>query len=338
MKLSFCIPTYNRCQFLKKNIDIIIQQIHELSVEKDVEILINDNASPDDTEKLCLRYIEDNPDIHIEYYKNEKNEGPDWNFIKAMRLAHGEYSILFGDDDFLIDGALKEFIYMIDRYRDVSIFSSNRICVDSDGKIIGEEVFNETNKDIKIFNFSEEDSIRSFFYGVKSLGGILTFISTVIYKTEIIAKYPFDNNIIGSNYAFMYYWWNELLSGGKLCHLNKSYVLATTTGSTNNNYGQKVKRALVDYKGIPMIINSVTDDNTVKNYFYRTIGLNYPYINLQELYLKEMPQFEEELEPLLLKYGWSSEDLNYFKYSVSPRRMLVSFFCLFIKPILFRFK
>ena len=154
MKLSFCIPTYNRCQFLKKNIDIIIQQIHELSVEKDVEILINDNASPDDTEKLCLRYIEDNPDIHIEYYKNEKNEGPDWNFIKAMRLAHGEYSILFGDDDFLIDGALKEFIYMIDRYRDVSIFSSNRICVDSDGKIIGEEVFNETRHQFKTSKFS----------------------------------------------------------------------------------------------------------------------------------------------------------------------------------------
>lgn len=60
MKLSFCIPTYNRSSFLEKNLNIIVNQIEELSVENDVEILVMDNASSDNTAAVCRSIM----DIH----------------------------------------------------------------------------------------------------------------------------------------------------------------------------------------------------------------------------------------------------------------------------------
>ena len=333
MKLSFCIPTYNRCKFLKKNLDIIIGQIRELSVEKDVEILINDNASPDQTEELCQDYIKRNPDIHIEYNKNERNEGPDWNFIKAMHLAHGEYSILFGDDDFLITGSLKKYFDLMEQ-KDISIFYSNRINVNAEGNVLGEQIFLDIPGESKVFDFSNEDSIRSFFYGVRSLGGIMTFISSVMYKTSILRKFPFNESIIGSNYAFLYYWWSELMNGGKLCFINSSLVQATTSGATNNNYGEMVDRIMVDYLGIPQIVNCVTTDDVIKKYFYKVIDFDHPFINLQEAYVKDRKKFELLLEPKLLELGWKDDDIKWIKYTASPRRMLVIFYYRYFKSLL----
>lgn len=337
MKLSFCIPTYNRCKFLKKNLDIIIRQIRELSVEKDVEILINDNASPDQTEELCQDYIKNNPDINIEFHRNEKNEGPDLNFIKAMHLAHGEYSILFGDDDFLIEGSLMKFFDLMDQ-KDISIFYSNRINVNAEGKVLGEQIFLDIPVESKVFDFSNEDSTRSFFYGVRTLGGIMTFISSVMYKTSILQKFPLKRSVIGSNYAFLYYWWSELLNGGKLCFINSSLVQATTSGATNNNYGKMVDRIMVDYVGIPQVINAVTNDDILKKYFYKVIDLDHPFINLQEAYIKDTKKFNLVLVPKLIEFGWKADDIKLIKYTASPRRMLIILYYRCLKSLLCQHK
>lgn len=316
MKLSFCIPTYNRCQYLKKNIDIIIQQIHELSVENEVEILINDNASPDKTEELCLEYIKNNPDIHIEFHKNEKNEGPDWNFIKAMRLAHGKYSVLFGDDDYLIDGALRFFL-AITSNEDADLYLTNRTSIDIRGNIIAEQHFLKITSDSKIFHFTDEDSIRSFFYGVQTLGGILTFISSVIYRTDVLDKVPFQNTIMGSNYSFLYYWWSCLMSGYTLKYYDRSLIYATTVGATNNNYGKKIDRAVVDYKGLKIIANAVFQNDTYKSYFLKAINADHSVISLQTLYRMSPVEFCRKLEPYLLSTSWSENQIRELKQSSS---------------------
>lgn len=137
MKLSFCIPTYNRSEFLKKNLEILVSQIKELSMENAIEICISDNASTDFTQTICENIKQTNPDINFLYQRNSSNEGPDRNFIKAMNLAHGEFSILFGDDDYLINGALKTILEII-KHPNISIFLFNRKCIDTKGNIVSE--------------------------------------------------------------------------------------------------------------------------------------------------------------------------------------------------------
>ena len=79
---------------------------------------------------------------------------------------------------------------------------------------------------------------------------------------------------------------SELMDGGKLCFINSSLVQATTSGATNNHYGKMVNRIMVDYVGIPQIVNCITTDDIIKYYSFKVIDCDYPFINLQEAYEK----------------------------------------------------
>ena len=54
--LSICIPTYNRAALLKKTLDSIVNQKRFIDTD-DVEIIISDNCSQDNTEKLSMLYV-----------------------------------------------------------------------------------------------------------------------------------------------------------------------------------------------------------------------------------------------------------------------------------------
>ena len=55
--LSICIPTYNRCSYLKKTLESIVsQKIFETTDL--VEIVISDNCSSDGTADVCKIFAE----------------------------------------------------------------------------------------------------------------------------------------------------------------------------------------------------------------------------------------------------------------------------------------
>ena len=103
--LSICIPTYNRCQYLKKNLDYFVA--HNSG---DIEIIICDNASSDETAHVVTDVIESNCLDNFTYIRNEFNIGPDANFKKVLSMSKGTYTLLLGDDDFLNDSFLDEFL------------------------------------------------------------------------------------------------------------------------------------------------------------------------------------------------------------------------------------
>lgn len=90
--LSICIPTYNRYKYLKNCLNSIICQ--KEFQEKKVEIVISDNASTDDTQKLCKEYSSHFENIH--YYRNPENVH-DRNFPLALSRGKGIYRKLSND-------------------------------------------------------------------------------------------------------------------------------------------------------------------------------------------------------------------------------------------------
>lgn len=89
--LSICIPTYNRCHILEK---VIRAYIQSTEFDDDVEIIISDNCSSDETQEICRYYsgLHEN----ILYYRNDENI-KDKNFIKVLDYAQGEYLKLVND-------------------------------------------------------------------------------------------------------------------------------------------------------------------------------------------------------------------------------------------------
>ena len=99
--LSICIPTYNRAQSLNKTLMSIVTQ---QGFDKNIEIIISDNASLDNTEEVsrafCSKYE------NIKYYKNANNI-EDANFPLVLSYSTGDYVKLLSDNKPLLPGFLE---------------------------------------------------------------------------------------------------------------------------------------------------------------------------------------------------------------------------------------
>jgi glycosyltransferase involved in cell wall biosynthesis len=105
IKLSICIPTYNRSKYLYECLKIFTRQINDFELDKKVEIIVSDNNSIDNTMEMVEEFKKNNN--YIKYFKNEKNLGVDLN-VKATRAnASGEYIWFFSDDDWIEDNSLQ---------------------------------------------------------------------------------------------------------------------------------------------------------------------------------------------------------------------------------------
>lgn len=94
IKLSICIPTYNRASYIPALLDSILEQNVFLD---EIEVVVSDNASTDNTKCIIEGYFHKIP--NLVYYTWPQNMGPDMNFVKSVELASGEYCWLFGSDD-----------------------------------------------------------------------------------------------------------------------------------------------------------------------------------------------------------------------------------------------
>ena len=107
MLLSICIPTFNRAELLEENLLTIVSQL-DASLSSEVEIVVIDNASTDQTIEKVQRFISKHPNLTIRLFLNPKNLGLDRNVARSIAEAHGEFCWLLGDDDFPTQGAIAD--------------------------------------------------------------------------------------------------------------------------------------------------------------------------------------------------------------------------------------
>lgn len=341
MILSFCIPTYNRLKFLRKNIDILLKQIHEENLADKVEICISDNHATDGTEDYCRNLLTNTNGIKVSYNRNEENLGPDRNFLSAMHMASGEYSILWGDDDFLHERGLRRIFELIShgKTNDIQILVSSTNIIDVNGSPMF--VKNFLRNDIKEYtvDFSKPEEARSYFFLLKDMGGLLSFISDVIYKTSIINEIEFDDRFIGTHYAFLCYWWGYLAKGKKLYY--SSIPFLDETYQYQPAYGFGVKRLLIDYYGYMLIAQVLfhIDSSIIKEDFLDAFQSLHPLIKHQLVLAAEKKNYTLQIRNRLLDCGVSSKEVEFLYYSVSLKsliKMLV--YVIFPEKIIFRLK
>lgn len=108
IKLSICIATYNRVDYIGETLDSMISQI-----SRNVEILVVDGASTDNTDEVVGRYVRKCPQLR--YVRLPIKGGVDQDYAKAVELASGEYCWLMTDDDLLKPGAVDKILEAISR-------------------------------------------------------------------------------------------------------------------------------------------------------------------------------------------------------------------------------
>lgn len=116
--LGICIPTYNRCFYLKQCLASIIKQFSTFNFP----VYISDNASDDDTENEILRYKAIYDNIH--YNRNSSNIGPYQNILNVIKMAQTDYVWLMGDDDAIMENSLNNIIKCLQNEYDFVILNS----------------------------------------------------------------------------------------------------------------------------------------------------------------------------------------------------------------------
>ncbi len=122
--LSLCVPTYRRPALLREALRAVLDQIGPEEAAQ-VEILVVDNASPDDTPQAVEEIKQQSPYVPLRYVCNPENIGPDANFLKAIGLARGRFVCLLSDDDILLPGAVAKLLGLIQEYPDFGGFCLN---------------------------------------------------------------------------------------------------------------------------------------------------------------------------------------------------------------------
>ena len=93
--VSIGLPTYNRASLLERAIRSALEQTWA-----DLELVISDNASTDDTEAVCRRWAAQ--DSRVRYERRERNAGPTDNFNGLFATCtQAEFTLMLSDDDWL---------------------------------------------------------------------------------------------------------------------------------------------------------------------------------------------------------------------------------------------
>lgn len=117
MKISVCIPAYNRASVLRQLLDSVLSQSYA-----NFNVVIAEDGSPERPliAAIVREYQERYPD-RISYHENPINLGYDGNLRRLIELADGDYVLFMGNDDLMAEGALKAVADVLGRHSNVGV-------------------------------------------------------------------------------------------------------------------------------------------------------------------------------------------------------------------------
>jgi len=117
MKISICIPAYNRAIYLTSLLRSIFDQ-----GSSNFEIVIAEDCSPerDHITGVVEQFTAEFPGV-IRYELNSENLGYDGNIRRLFEISTGEYCLFLGNDDLLAPNALQTLTEILDRVSDCGV-------------------------------------------------------------------------------------------------------------------------------------------------------------------------------------------------------------------------
>lgn len=127
--VSVCIPVFNTVKYVKQTIESVLAQQY-----RNIEILVQDNASIDGTWELIVELAKTFPQLSIE--RNSRNIGMAGNWNKVIKRSKGEYVMLLSADDLLEPGFISCCIAEF-QAADVDVVATHYSMLYPDGSKVG---------------------------------------------------------------------------------------------------------------------------------------------------------------------------------------------------------
>lgn len=160
--VSVVMPAYNCEKYIGQAIESVLQQ------EVSLELIIINDCSKDNVDKVVEKYLSDE---RVKYIHNEKNLGVAKTRNKGVELAQGKYIAFLDSDDWWTKDKLKKQLDLM-KNKDVVICSTARELMTATGMSTGRII--------------EVPTVVSF---KKLLHGNLINCSSVLVKSDIMKSY-----------------------------------------------------------------------------------------------------------------------------------------------------
>lgn len=208
--LTIAIPTYNRCNHLKKTLKTLVNQVKQF--DDIIDILISDNNSNDSTEQLSKNYCSQYD--FIRYNRNKKNLGMDGNFVFCFENSISKYTWLLGDDDALVDSSISLIIDIIVKYNPGLIHLNKQKNHDRGSNY---QIFHNKSNFLNKINFW------------------ITFISSNIVKTEFVKTVDFKK-YMNSYFTLVPVYLNSVKCSESNVFINKMLLMDPLDQKGNGGY------------------------------------------------------------------------------------------------------
>lgn len=189
-KISVISPVFNVEQYLDESIVSIIDQT--LGFEENIQLILINDGSTDNSEEICLKYKEMFPNNII--YVKQENKGVSSARNHGMDFIEGKYvSFLDSDDKWKSNAFLKIYDFFETHYDEIDL-------------VAGRMRFFEATKDFHPLDYKfNRNKIVNI---LKDYDQIQLHITSSVIKSEIAKKYKFDTQIkYGEDAKFV----NEIL-------------------------------------------------------------------------------------------------------------------------------
>lgn len=160
--VSVVMPAYNCEKYIGQAIESVLQQ------EVSLELIIINDCSKDNVDKVVEKYLSDE---RVKYIHNEKNLGVAKTRNKGVELAQGKYIAFLDSDDWWTKDKLKKQLDLM-KNNNVVLSSTARELMTADGDTTG-----------RIIEVPEVVSFKELLYGN------LINCSSVLVKSDIMKNY-----------------------------------------------------------------------------------------------------------------------------------------------------
>jgi glycosyltransferase involved in cell wall biosynthesis len=172
--VSIAMATYNGAKYIEEQLQSIIHQTHS-----NIEIIIVDDCSKDDTVKIVHKYQQQYPFIVL--FVNEQNSGVTRTFEKAIKESKGLFIAISDQDDIW---ELNKIEILVNEIREHDAVYSNSLLVDANGQSL--------NK-----SFSSIMNMKTYYSGAPFLLSNSVPGHTILMKQEFVKKIlPFPQDML----------------------------------------------------------------------------------------------------------------------------------------------
>lgn len=189
--LTIAIPTFNGAGTIRDVLDTIVAQTDDR-----FEVMVINNCSTDNTVEVVNSYA--NRIKNLKVISQERNVGPDANFLDCFRKAEGRYVHLMSDDDIYIEGAIGKILDVLSQHDDIGLVYLQT--VGFYGRYTGKDSCDQKEWNAQLDTFVTTDKVK-FMEAAHHYWG---FLSSFICSTKNFASMPNPENYFKTNWLQSY--------------------------------------------------------------------------------------------------------------------------------------